>query len=211
MSNIIPTAQRYTIDDLAALLRLDFADRGTLATVDADEWGPEKMRGGPVVILSYARGTFAEPAGSYHAAVDIDTLLSDGTPGVSRPILDKAQGYVLRVHAPARGNAEGKAAGARRATDMLAEQTLRAIARANKPFRETGEIEWPGKDDPDVLGYDAWTYGSLCRIRLVIATPVLDDALGTGTQTAAETSTSISLDGGATFPASDPPYDQPVN
>ena len=210
--SIVATRQLYTVDDIAKILAEDFTDRKSIATVDVNEWGPELFRGTPGVTLSYESGDFGEPQGAYHAAVDIDVTLTDGTPGLSRPILDDVQGYVLRIHAPAIGNAEPAAIGARRATDQLMRQTLRAIRRAMAaPLRARGTIEWPGKADPDVVGTEGWTYGSLVRVRFVIASPVVDDAYTLGDSALFETQTELSTDGGASFNPSDPPYDQPVN
>lgn len=199
------TPQFYTIDDVAALLRADFADRSTLATVDADEWGPEKLRGQPLVVISYETGEITEPAGHYQPGVNLDVTMPDGTAAQARPLLDVVPMFVFRIHAPAAGGRkEGAAAGGRRATDQLMRQTLRALRRNMAgPFRGPGSVEWPGKTDPDVLGYEAFVYGSLCRVRIPIASPVADDAYATGTVTELETDYLLSVDGGATFTPSD--------
>jgi hypothetical protein len=187
------TPQLYTPDDVAALLVTDFAARGINAVVEVGEWSPEKNRGAPRVVIGYGHGRVGEPAG--HTEPGAWLQVAGGT-DVARALLDDAQRLTLLVHAPAVGSGESAAAGARRATDQLLRQTFRAIRRAMAaPFREPADVDWPKKDDPRFTEYPGYVYGSVADVELVIASPVLDDALATGTITSAASEGTVIIDG----------------
>jgi hypothetical protein len=198
------TPQFYTADDVRALLVDDFAARGINAAVEINEWDPEAQRGEPRVVISYDRGEITEPAGHYQPGAIWSN--PGGSTDLSRALLDVGQGFILRIHSPSMtGSSEPAADGARRATDQLVRQTLRALRRSlASPFRRAGSLEWPTKDDDDVKGYQGFVYGSLCRVRIEFAAPVLDDAVAyQAPVTEMGVELDVSFDLGVTFNQSD--------
>lgn len=193
-----PTPQLYTADDVQTLLAGDFGARGIAATVEVGEWDPELHRGEPRVIVDFGDGELGETAA--HDSPGAIWPVA-GSTDVARAILDDAQRFVLWIHAPPVGSGEGGAAAGRRATDQLLRQTARAIRRAMAaPFREKARLTWPRKDDPELVGYPGFVRGTLCRVDILLVSPVLDDALATGVVTAAELDASVVIDGNASTP-----------
>lgn len=101
------------------------------------------------------------------------------TGDVARPLLDNAQSYRLSIHVPSPPDvaSANRPATAQDATDQLMRATMVAIRRQlAAPFRATAKVNWPKR----IEGYDAFVYGSLCVVDLVIGSPILDDAVAKG-------------------------------
>lgn len=191
-------AQFYTADDISAAVAADFSSHGIAASVEVNEWAPEKHPGEPRVIIDFGDGTIGEPSGHYQPGLQWTV---PGTTDVARALLDDAQGFILWIHAPGVGSSEGAAAAARRATDQLMRQTMRAIRRAlSAPFVQQARVRWPAAPATDEGSYPAWVKGSLARVEIVLTSPILDDAFTVINVTEAGTATSFAFPDGSTTP-----------
>lgn len=199
LASVASTPQLYTIDDLAEVLRKDFAEHGINAVVEVNEWDPEVHRGVARVLLGLGDGKVGEPI-AHHAQPGplwpVAGTGNDGTlPDVARALLDDAQRFTALVHDPGSGSGESVASGARRATDQLKRATFAAIRRRlAAPFREPALVKWP-KPSQTTDGYPVFTYGSVCTFEIVIGSPILDDAMYQRTVGAAIVQSSIVIDG----------------
>lgn len=142
--------------------------------------------------------TFALGTGTVATAGDlIAWTQTRATFQLSRPRLDRAAGFLLRIHAP---DPTGKfgAVAAQDATAILVGETALAISRAlMSPFREDIREHWP-KTFPN---YPAFVRGSMCELSLVVGVPLLDDALGRGVALEATLSTGFDFQDGTESPA----------
>ncbi len=190
------TPQLYTADDLADVIRKDITDHGINAAVEVGEWDVEIKRGEPRVMILYGTGTIGEPGGSY-AGGGNSYPVRDST-NVARPLLDDAQIYTLRIHAPGpTSNGDGAARSARKATDALKRAVTGAIRRnLAAPFREPARVRWP-----DDAKYAAFVKGSLCEVEILIPSYTLDDAKSVGVGAGTSTAVSFVLADGTTTPA----------
>lgn len=194
-----PTPQLYTPDDLSAAIVSDFKARAIAIVVEVGEWNPELHRGAPRIVIDFGDGDIGEPAAQHYTPGAWWPVT--GTTKVARVLLDDAQRFVLWIHAPAVSTPEGEAAAARRATDQLLRQTMRAIRRnMASPFRVAAKVRWPTKDDPATRDYPGFVRGSLCRVEILLASPILDDAFAVGTVTGVQFSDQVILGGVAAPP-----------
>ncbi len=164
------TPQLRTAYDLQDVLRADFLDHRLAVAVEVGEWDPEMLRGQARVMITLEDGTIGQPTGHYQPGAwwPVDAT------HVARPILDNAQGYLLRIHAPAptAGADANSARGAHLATDQLLRQTAAAIGRQiAATLRAPIRVHWP-KSMPD---YPAFVHGSMCEAHLIVGSPILDD------------------------------------
>lgn len=168
-------AQFRTIDDVAALLRADFAANAIDAVVEANEWDPEYHRGAARVVVGYSDFSFASPSGAEGPGAN--TPIPDGSGDVGRPILDDLSTFHVWIHDPGGGSGEGVAESARTATKALLQQTMRAIREGiAAPFREPPRGKWP-KPQEMPPGYPAFTYGSFVEVDVMLPSPILGDRL----------------------------------
>lgn len=166
------TPQLRTAYDLRDAIAANLDERRIPAIVEVGEWDPELLRGQARVMISLEDGTIGEPAGHYQPGAWWPV---EGE-RVARPLLDDAQGYALRIHAPApsSGPDANAARGAHLATDLLMRATMAALRRQlAAPFRGPARVRWPKK----IEGYAAFVRGSLCEVSVVVGSPILDDAM----------------------------------
>lgn len=188
--------QFRTIDDVARLLRRDFAANGINATVEANEWQPEWFQGEPRVVVGYGRFTFGTPEGSDQPGASIE--IPDGTGDVARAVLDDLTRFRVWCHDPGSGTGAPVAESARRGTKELLLQTMRAIREAlAAPFREPPMGEWP-KPSEATPGYQSFVYGSFVSLEVLIPSPVLGTRLHVRTIREIEFSDSVNIDGTVT-------------
>jgi hypothetical protein len=193
------TQQLYTAYDVQAVLTTDFTARGVNCVVEVGEWSEEFQRGEPRVMITMGRGKIAEPGGHYQPGAwwPVPNTVSD----VARPLLDDVQRYVLTMHAPPPpSTGESMPAAGLRATDQLMRTVLSALRRQLAgPFREAADVEWVSRDEL-AKRYPSFVYGSLVRVEVVVASPILDDAytLVEGTETC--TAMTLNMNGTITAP-----------
>jgi hypothetical protein len=198
LAPIATTKQLYTAVDLAAVISADLEARGVPCVVEVGEWDPEKMRGEPRCMIAFLDGSFGEPAGHYHPGAwwPIDT--TPGAETVAAPLLDDAERFLLRIHAPAAPGMDSGAAAAHAATKELVRQVMAAVRRPHaSPFRGSAPYRWP----TSIPGYPAFPHGSLCEVTLTLASPVFDDKKPLVTATQIDIESSIVFGDGAESPA----------
>lgn len=174
-----PPRQFRSIDDVANLLRADFATNGIAAVVEASEWNPVWHAGEPRVVVGYDGFTFGPPMGSDQPGPSI--TVPDGTGDVARAILDDLNRFRVWVHHNGSGaSGEPAAERARASTKALLLDTIRAIREGlTAPFREPPSGHWP-KPTEQPPGYPAFVYGSFVEFSVLIPSPVLGGRLHVG-------------------------------
>lgn len=188
-----PPKQFRNIDDVARMLRADFAANGISAVVEADEWQPEWHQGEARVVVGYSRFSFGTPDGSDQPGASIE--IPDGTGDVARAVLDDLCMFHVWCHDPGSGTGEPVAVSARKGTKELLLQTLRALREAlAAPFREPPAGVWPKPKEMPV-GYPAFVYGSFVEFEVLIPSPVLGGRLHVGTILEINFDDSVSIDG----------------
>lgn len=190
-----PPRQYRTIDDLAALLRDDFAANDIGAVIEADVWQPEWHAGEPRVVIGYDAFSFEPPQGTNQPGPSI--LIPDGSGDVARAILDNCE----RFHVWCHHNGDGMPGGdpqvirARRGTKDLLVNALRAVYEAcGAPFREAPSGHWP-KPKEQAPGYPAFVYGSFVEFSVMIPSSVLGGRFHVNTVAEINFVDSILIDG----------------
>ncbi len=190
-----PPRQYRTIDDLADLLRADFAVNGIGAVVEADVWQPEWHKGEPRVVVGYDTFTFESPRGTNQPGWSVE--IPDGSGDVARAILDDCTRFHVWCHHSGEGLPGGDLVPvkARRAVKDLLANTVRAIFDALATgFREPPVGHWP-KPREQAPDYPAFTYGSFVEFQVMIPSSVLSGRLHVATVGAVDFTDSIDIDG----------------
>lgn len=187
--------QFHTIDDIARLLRDDFAANAIGAVVEVSEWNPQWHQGEPRVVLGLGDFTYVPPAGTDQPGAGIP--IPDGSGDVGRAILDKLSHITVWVHNQGQDDGNGAAEGARRATEDLLDNTVRALREAlTAIFREPPKGTWPSPDKmPE--GYPAFIFGSFVSFSFVLAKPIIGGRLHVGTIASLTATDSVITDTGA--------------
>lgn len=196
------TAQQvFAVDDFRDAIASDLAARGTAPDVLVGEWNTSQLYGAPRVVVGIGPFLLEDPAGMRLQGADIaidKPPIDPLNPGayqpdeVASPILSRTQTYQVWVHSVAASTVDPAVAivETRRATTALLDKTLAAIRRSLHGL----VFGWtPGK----VLSEERadFVYGSVVTFGVVIAVPILGDAMELGASTESQTTTQADIDG----------------